>query len=48
MRIRLVSVLVDDQDRFGVAFTTPPTDMGTVSGAILDETCGNLILIYSS
>ncbi|WP_151523695.1 VOC family protein [Serinicoccus kebangsaanensis] len=27
----------------GVRFTQPPTDMGTVRTAVLDDTCGNLI-----
>lgn len=29
----------------GVYFTQPPTDMGTVTTAVLDDTCGNLIQI---
>lgn len=31
----------------GVAFRGPPTDMGAVRGAVLDDTCGNLIMLYS-
>jgi catechol 2,3-dioxygenase-like lactoylglutathione lyase family enzyme len=31
----------------GVRFTQPPTDMGTVTTAIFDDTCGNLIQIAS-
>jgi catechol 2,3-dioxygenase-like lactoylglutathione lyase family enzyme len=27
----------------GVVFTQPPTDMGPVTTAVLDDTCGNLI-----
>ena len=27
----------------GVRFTQPPTDMGPVTTAVLDDTCGNLI-----
>ena len=27
----------------GVTFTLPPTDMGPVRAAVLDDTCGNLI-----
>jgi catechol 2,3-dioxygenase-like lactoylglutathione lyase family enzyme len=27
----------------GVQFTQPPTDLGTVTTAVLDDTCGNLI-----
>ncbi|MEO1290974.1 MAG: VOC family protein [Chloroflexota bacterium] len=30
----------------GVLFTIDPTNMGTVTAAILDDTCGNLIQIY--
>ncbi|BBX16253.1 bleomycin resistance protein [Mycolicibacterium duvalii] len=29
----------------GVQFTQPPTDMGPVTTAVLDDTCGNLIQI---
>jgi catechol 2,3-dioxygenase-like lactoylglutathione lyase family enzyme len=29
----------------GVRFTQPPTDMGPVATAVLDDTCGNLIQI---
>ena len=29
----------------GVEFTQPPVDMGPVSTAVLDDTCGNLIQI---
>ena len=29
----------------GVVFTQPPTDMGPVTTAVLDDTCGNLIQI---
>ena len=29
----------------GVAFTQPPTAMGPVTTAVLDDTCGNLIQI---
>lgn len=29
----------------GVRFTQPPTDMGQVTTAVLDDTCGNLIQI---
>ncbi|HLT21646.1 MAG TPA: VOC family protein [Thermomicrobiales bacterium] len=31
----------------GVRFTQPPTDMGSVTGAIFDDTCGNLIMLVS-
>lgn len=30
----------------GVEFTMEPTNMGTTSVAVLDDTCGNLIQIY--
>lgn len=30
----------------GVLFTIEPTDMGMITAAILDDTCGNLIQIY--
>ena len=29
----------------GVRFVQPPTDLGTVWTAVLDDTCGNLIQI---
>jgi catechol 2,3-dioxygenase-like lactoylglutathione lyase family enzyme len=31
----------------GVRFTQPPTEMGPVTVAVLDDTCGNLIQIAS-
>ena len=31
----------------GVAFTQPPTEMGPVTTAVLDDPCGNLIQIAS-
>ncbi|KAE8764084.1 VOC family protein [Georgenia thermotolerans] len=31
----------------GVRFTQPPTDMGPVTTAVFDDTCGNLIQIAS-
>jgi len=31
----------------GVLFTTPPTQTGDVTIAVFDDTCGNLIQIYS-
>jgi catechol 2,3-dioxygenase-like lactoylglutathione lyase family enzyme len=31
--------------RLGVEFTQPPADMGPVTTAVLDDTCGNLIQI---
>lgn len=48
--IPATSFAVDDLDaeyerlsRLGVRFTTPPTQNGPVSLAVLDDTCGNLI-----
>lgn len=32
----------------GVTFTQPPTQMGTVTTAVLDDTCGNLIQITAT
>ncbi len=32
----------------GVRFTQPPTDMGPVTTAVLDDTCGNLIQIAAA
>lgn len=32
----------------GVRFTQPPTDMGPVVTAVLDDTCGNLLQILAS
>jgi hypothetical protein len=29
----------------GVTFTQPPTEMGPVTTAVFDDTCGNLIQI---
>jgi catechol 2,3-dioxygenase-like lactoylglutathione lyase family enzyme len=31
----------------GVTFTQPPTEMGPVTTAVLDDTCGNLIQLAS-
>jgi catechol 2,3-dioxygenase-like lactoylglutathione lyase family enzyme len=33
--------------QLGVQFTQPPVDMGPVTTAVLDDTCGNLIQIAS-
>lgn len=30
----------------GVEFTIEPTDTGTTTNAVFDDTCGNLIMIY--
>ena len=50
--IPFTSFAVDDVGReherlvgLGVRFTQPPTDMGPVTTAVLDDTCGNLIQI---
>jgi catechol 2,3-dioxygenase-like lactoylglutathione lyase family enzyme len=32
----------------GVRFTQPPTNMGSVTTAVLDDTCGNLIQIAAT
>lgn len=32
-------------EALGVRFTQPPTEMGSVTTAVLDDTCGNLIMI---
>jgi catechol 2,3-dioxygenase-like lactoylglutathione lyase family enzyme len=32
----------------GVKFTMEPTDMGTTTVAVFDDTCGNLIQIYQA
>jgi catechol 2,3-dioxygenase-like lactoylglutathione lyase family enzyme len=52
--IPLAQFAVDDveaeYDRLraaGVEFTQPPTDLGTVTTAVFDDTCGNLIQIIT-
>jgi catechol 2,3-dioxygenase-like lactoylglutathione lyase family enzyme len=52
--IPLASFAVDDiqaeYDRLteaGVTFTQPPTEMGPVTTAVLDDTCGNLVQLVS-
>ena len=43
-----VGDVVAEYDRLvvrGVRFTQPPTDMGPVTAAVFDDTCGNLIQI---
>jgi catechol 2,3-dioxygenase-like lactoylglutathione lyase family enzyme len=52
--IPLASFAVDDihqeHDRLvraGVAFTQPPAEMGPVTTAVLDDTCGNLIQLVA-
>lgn len=42
--------VADEHERLttlGVAFTLPPTQMGPVTAAVFDDTCGNLIQIQS-
>lgn len=53
-RIPWTAFAVDDVDAeyrrlagLGVAFTAEPADMGEVRAATLDDTCGNLIMIYT-
>jgi catechol 2,3-dioxygenase-like lactoylglutathione lyase family enzyme len=53
--IPFTSFTVDDIEReyerlvaYGVRFTQPPTAMGPVVTAVLDDTCGNLIQIATS
>ena len=36
----------DRMKELGVEFTMEPTNMGTTTAAVLDDTCGNLIQIY--
>jgi catechol 2,3-dioxygenase-like lactoylglutathione lyase family enzyme len=36
----------DRMKKLGVEFTMEPTNMGTTTVAVLDDTCGNLIQIY--
>jgi catechol 2,3-dioxygenase-like lactoylglutathione lyase family enzyme len=50
--IPLTSFAVDDLakeharvEAFGVVFTMKPTPMGPVTAAVLDDTCGNLIML---
>jgi catechol 2,3-dioxygenase-like lactoylglutathione lyase family enzyme len=52
--IPLASFAVEDiqaeYDRLtgaGVTFTQPPTEMGPVTTAVLDDTCGNLVQLVS-
>ena len=53
--IPLAQFTVDDVEaeyarltEHGVVFTQPPTDVGPVVMAVLDDTCGNLIQIVSA
>ncbi len=52
--IPLAQFAVDDVEaeherlrNLGVVFTMPPTDVGDVTVAVFDDTCGNLIQIIS-
>ena len=38
----------DRLTRLGVTFTQPPTQMGPVTTAVFDDTCGNLIQIAAA
>lgn len=45
----LVSDVQEEYERMkdlGVEFTMEPTNMGTTTAAVLNDTCGNLIQIY--
>ena len=53
--IPFTSFAVDDVQKeferltaLGVTFTQPPTAMGPVTTAVLDDTCGNLIMIAAT
>ncbi|MBA2576621.1 MAG: VOC family protein [Actinomycetota bacterium] len=53
--IPFTSFAVDDVHRVheelsskGVQFLQPPTDMGPVTTVVLDDTCGNLIMLAST
>lgn len=53
--IPFTSFAVDDVDkeferlrRLGVQFTQEPVEMGSVTTAVFDDTCGNLIQIAQS
>jgi catechol 2,3-dioxygenase-like lactoylglutathione lyase family enzyme len=46
-----VDDVTDEYERLvglGVRFTQPPTDMGPVTTAVFDDTCGNLIQIAAA
>jgi catechol 2,3-dioxygenase-like lactoylglutathione lyase family enzyme len=52
--IPMTTFMVDDVvaahrelEALGVRFTQPPTPMGPVTAAVLDDTCGNLIMLSS-
>ena len=48
MKIALSSVSVGDQDKeLGVEFTQQPAEFEGATFAVFDDTCGNLIQIYS-
>lgn len=53
-RIPWTACAVDDVDAehtrlvgLGVQFIGPPTDMGPVRAATLNDTCGNLVMLYA-
>lgn len=43
-----VQTTYNDLAALGVQFTQPPTEMGPVTTAVLDDTCGNLVQIAST
>jgi catechol 2,3-dioxygenase-like lactoylglutathione lyase family enzyme len=43
-----VAAEVERLQGLGVTFTQPPTEMGPVTTAVFDDTCGNLIQIAQS
>ena len=44
--VRDVQAEYERLKELGVEFTMEPTNMGTTSAAVLNDTCGNLIQIY--
>jgi predicted enzyme related to lactoylglutathione lyase len=43
-----VAAEYDRLTRCGVRFTQPPSDMGAVTTAVFDDTCGNLVQIAAT
>ncbi|HYP46963.1 MAG TPA: VOC family protein [Propionibacteriaceae bacterium] len=43
-----VQTTYNDLAALGVQFTQPPTEMGPVTTAVFDDTCGNLVQIAST
>jgi hypothetical protein len=46
MRIKLTSIMVDDQDKALKFYTEEPSRHGPVTIAICADTCGNLIQLH--